>query len=325
MNIQDQIENAQILYAKELVSLLFPEGSWINKSVNHDKYVMGKTVQIDQFSGKPKSRKNRVNLESAVTRRTLTNKTYDISEFATDAEAIVFTEAMLSNPRLRSETLEAHRETLVEDVRMDIKSNWCATDDTRIVRSTGAAVAAGATGATGTRNGLVYANILDGWNQLNIDKVPLKGRSMLVPVVMLPQLFQIEEFVKYDFISDRNGMPIKSGVIGEILGMEVEVDLDDSPIQYDNSPTPVPQELVLEDDGSDEGVSFAGGTSNNLSIMMWHSKFVTRAKGKAKVFITTNDAKAQSDIMSANCIAGGSKLRKDNVGVVNIVEGLIAA
>jgi len=323
MNIQSQIETAEILYAKELVKLLFPEGSWINKSVNHDKYVMGKTVQIDQFGAKPKSRKNRVNLESTLTRRTLTKKTYDIHEHATDAEAIVFTEAMLSNPGLRSETLEAHRETLTEDIRMDIKSNWCATEDARIVRTTGGAVAAGATGATGTRSGIVYANILEGWNILNIDKVPLKGRSMLIPVVMLPQLFQIEEFIKYDFISDRNGMPIKSGVIGEILGMEVEVDLDDSPIQYDNGATPVPQELVPEDDGSADGLSFVGGASNNLGIMMWHSKLVTRAKGAANVFITRKDAKAQSDIMSANCIAGGSKLRKDNVGVVNIVENLI--
>ena len=324
MDIQTQVQTAQILYSKELQKILFPEGSWIKKSVSHDKYVKGKSVQIDQFSGKPNSRKNKVNLKIDATRRTLGKKSYDISEFATDPEAIVFTEKMLSNPELRSATLEAHRETLQEDVRMDIKSQWCATEAARIVRTTGAAVAAGATGATGTRNGLAYDNILDAWGILNADKVPLEGRVMLVPVTMLPQLFKMDEFIKYDWISDRNGMPVKSGVIGNILGMEVEVDLDDSPVQYDNTATPVPQVLVPDDDGSAGGVSFAGGASNNLSIMLWHPKFVTRAKGIAKVFIDLDNAEYQSDIMSANCIAGGSKLRSDNVGVVNIVEGLIA-
>lgn len=313
------------MYAKELQSLLFPEGSWLSKSKSHDKYVMGKSVQISQMTGKPKLRKNKVNLKIDATRRTTDKKSYDIGEFATDPEAIVFTEKMLTDPKLRAETLEAHKETIVQGVRMDIKSNWLATDAVRIVRSTGSSIAAKATGATGLRNATVYDNILDGWSILNEDKVPLKGRCMLVPVTKLPELFKIEEFIKYDFISDRNGMPIKEGVIGEILGMQVEVDMDDSPIQYDNTATPVPQALVPDDDGSANGVTFAGSVNNNLGIMMWHPDFVARAKGTTKVFIDLDNAEYQSDIMSANCIAGGDKLRKDNVGTVCIVEGFVSA
>lgn len=324
MNIQTQIETAQIIYAKELVKLLFPNDSWLMKSVSHDAYVKGKSVQIDQFSGKPKSRKNKVNLKIDAVRRTLTKKSYDISEFATDPEAIVFTEAMLSNPQLRSATMEAHKETLQEDVAMDLKSQWAATEAERIIRTTGTTnVAAGATGATGTRKSVTYVDFLNAWNQLNTDKVPLVGRQVLVPVTILPQLFQIEEFIKYDFISDRNGMPIKSGVIGNILGMEVWVDLDDFPVQYDDTATPVPEVLVPDDDGTAGGVTYAGAIDNNLSIMVWHEKFVTRAKGKAEVFIQLKHPEYQSDIMSTNCIAGGSKLRKDNRGVVNIVETLV--
>ena len=76
-------------------------------------------------------------------------------------------------------------------------------------------------------------------------------------------------------------------------------------------------------DGSTSGVDFAGAADNNLAILMWDRNLVTRAKGTAKVFINPDNAETQATLMSANCIAGGAKYRKDKKGMVSIVETLV--
>jgi hypothetical protein len=78
------------------------------------------------------------------------------------------------------------------------------------------------------------------------------------------------------------------------------------------------------DDGSVNGVEYVGAASNNLAAILWHPDMVTHAKGKAEVFIDLKSAIYQSDILSTNVIAGGDKYRDDHIGVVSLVEGLIA-
>ena len=102
MNIQTQIDTAKIIYAKDLVKSIFPDGGWMNRSRNDSAYVKGKQVERANVTGKPKVRRNKRNLKIDATRRTLTSDSYEIQEFSTDPEALVFTEESLSNPQLRA-------------------------------------------------------------------------------------------------------------------------------------------------------------------------------------------------------------------------------
>lgn len=316
MNIQTQIETAKIIYAKDLVASIFPDGSWMTRSRNDSQYVNGKKVERSNVSGKPKVRRNKVNLKIDATRRTLTADDYSIHEFATDPEALVFTEESLSNSQMRANALSEHRDSLNEDIGHFLKSEWAAEDAETIVRTSGAARAAAAKGATGTRNTITYEDFLAAFQRfLEWDLMP---DSLLIPANMYVDMLKIQEFINNDHNA---GGVIPTGKVGSILGMDVFA--TSLGVHYDNAGTPAVQQLVPEDDGSANGLTFAGGASSNLGILMWDSKLVTRAKGNAKVFITPDDAETQSTLMSANCIAGGSKYRKDKKGVISIVETLI--
>jgi hypothetical protein len=324
MDIQNQIAAAQTIYAKELISHIYPKGDWISKSRNDSKYVNGAMVQRSINSSKPKVRRNKTSLKVDPVRKTYGKKSYPIHEFSTDPDAIVFTEKMLTQPDLRVEAMKDHKEVLIIESRMYLKSVWAATNADRIIRTSGVSRSAKATDATGTRNAPTYDDLLNQFDQANQDRMPMKGRQLLIPVTWVPVFLKMDEFTRYDFISDRNGMPVKTGVIGDILGAEVWVDMDDYQLEYNNASTPVPQMLSPLDDGSVNGVEYVGAASNNLAAILWHPDMVTHAKGKAEVFIDLKSAIYQSDILSTNVIAGGDKYRDDHIGVVSLVEGLIA-
>lgn len=313
MNIQTQIAAAKVLYSKDLVASIFPKDSWMTRSRDDSQYVKGKTVERANVGGKPKSRKNKVNLKIDATRRTLVTDDYNIHEFSTDPEALIFTEESLTHPQFRSNALAEHRDTLNEDIGNFLKSQWAANDPKAIVRTTGANRPASGKAATGTRKIVTYQDFLDAYQKfLSWDLIP---DSMLVPATLYTDLLKIEEFIKSDFV---NNKAVPTGLVGQILGCQVYA--TSLGIHYDSEATPAVQDLILDDDGSAEGVTFNGTAASNLGILMWNKDFVTRAKGAAKVFIDPDDAEAQATLMSTNCLAGGSKYRKDKKGIVSIVE-----
>lgn len=315
MDIQTQIETAKIIYAKDLVASIFPDDSWMTKSRDDSQYVNGKSVERSNVSGKPKVRRNKQSLKIDAKRRTLVADNYPISEFASDPEVIVFTEESLSNPAMRANAIDEHQKSINEQVGHFLKSQWGATDADAIFRTTGANKAATGKGATGTRKTVTYADFLEAYQRFLLwDIMP---DSLLIPATMYVDMLKINEFIQNDYVNDK---AVPTGKIGRILGMEVFA--TSLGVHYDNAATPGVQELVPEDDGSEEGVTFAGGTTSNLGILMWNKDYVTRAKGNAKVFIDPDDAEAQGTLMSANCIAGGNKYRKDRRGIVSIVEAV---
>jgi hypothetical protein len=315
MDIQSQIETAKVIYAKDLVKSIFPDDSWMTKSRNDTQYVNGKQVERSNVAGKPQIRRNKQSLKIDAKRRTLVADNYPISEFSSDPEALVFTEESLSNPEMRANALDEHQKGINEQVGHFLKSQWAASDAAAIIRTSGANRAATGKAATGTRKTVTYSDFLEAYQRFLLwDIMP---DSLLIPATMYTDMLKIQEFIQNDYVNDK---VVPTGKIGRILGMEVFA--TSMGVHYDNTATPIVQELVPEDDGSDEGVTFAGGAASNLGILMWNKDFVTRAKGNAKVFITLDDAEAQSTIMSANCIAGGAKYRKDRKGVISIVEAV---
>lgn len=316
MDIQTQIDTAKIIYARDLVGSIFPEQSWMTRSRDESQDVNGKTVERSNVSGKPLIRRDKVNLKIDATRRTLVADDYTLHEFASDPEALVFTEESLSNPQMRSNAISEHSMALNEKVGDYLKSQWAATQAEFITRTTGAAKAAAAIGATGTRNTLTYADFLAVYQIALENNIMLD--SCLIPASMYVDMLAIDQFIRNEYVNDR---AVPTGRVGMILGMEVWSEAIG--VQYDNAGTPAPQQLVPSDDGSPGGVTYTGAAANNLAILCWGQQYVARAKGAAKVFIQQDDPETQSTIMSSNLIAGGEKYRQDEVGVVSLVEGFI--
>jgi hypothetical protein len=315
MDIQTSIETAKVLYAKDLVKSIFPEDSWMSRSRDDSKYVNGKSVERSNVGGKPKVRRNKVSNKIEATRRTLVAGNYNIHEFSSDPELLIFTEESLSNPEMRSNAIDEHQKSINEQIGHFMKTQWAATLPAHIARTSGANRLAAGKAATGTRKKPIYDDFLAGL-QIFLDQ-DLVPTDIMVPSSMFIDMLKIEEFTTADWV-DQKAVP--TGRIGSILGATVwSVSLG---VHYSNAATPVIQELVPEDDGTDEGVTFAGGAANNLGIIMWNHEFVTRAKGSAKVFIDLDNAEAQGTLMSANCLAGGDKYRKDERGIVSIVEAV---
>lgn len=313
MDIQNQVETAKVIYAKDLVKSIFPEDTWMTQSRDDSTYVKGKKVERSNVTGKPHVRRNKQSNKIDAKRRTLAADDYSIHEFASDPEVIIFTEESLANPQMRATALDEHQKSINEQIGHFLKSEWAASAPGSIFRTSGDNKPATGKAATGTRKIVTYDDWLEAYQAFLLWGI--MPDNALVPATMYKDLLKIEEFIQSDFVNDK---VVPTGKIGKILGMEVWA----TPLgtHYSNAVLPVVQQLVPEDDGSEEGVSFAGGTDSNLAINIWNKDYVTRAKGNAKVFIDPDNAEAQGTLMSANCLAGGGKYRKDATGVVSIVE-----
>jgi hypothetical protein len=302
---------ARISFTSWYARALFADTSFILESRDASAYANGKTVVWAEEGTPARVKFNSTTGYGAASQVTDINRNFDLDEAITEPKIVDWTEEQVIAYAKKPAVMESMTVNARQEIALRTLYRWSptltGTANQNIIRTTGSTRAAGAIGATGTRNALTYADLLAAKKLLDKRNVPLTGRVILITADMLADMMAINTFINADFIS---GKPVETGLVGSVLGCKVY--MHPTGVQYNTSA--VPQLPKIDDTFT----PYAGAATDNQACFMWHPDFVVRAVSPStKVSIVPAHA---GDEFSSTAIAGGSKVYTNEIGIIAIVE-----
>lgn len=294
-----------IAFAKDIQENLYPDNEFYKQSKDDSIWVKNNEVRLPQAGAAPNVEVDRAVIPAQVKRREDTAEAYYLQEFTTDPILIQDTEEMQLSYAKRVSVLGDHTNQLNTSVADNFAQIWMPTLATNMVRTTGTAAAATATGATGNRLKVIDADWIKAVTLMDRMDIPANDRFACIPASMYGQLLEIDKFVNYQ----TRGLVdlVGKGFIGELYGIKL---FKRSRLAvYDNTGTPVKKAFGA-----------ATTTADNEAILIWHKDKVRRAEGGVKVFHKEDDPTMYGSIYSAMVNAGGRIARADQKGVVAIIQ-----
>lgn len=289
------------LWAKTIIEGLFPDDSFMSKSINDSKYVYeGKKVHVPQAGAAPKVEKNRSVVPATAKKREDTDLEYEIAEFTTDPIYIPNAENYELSYSKRESVVRVARNELMENVAAEMLMNW-APESTETYEATGAEVDAYQTSATGKRKMINRQDVLNLMTQFDRQNIPQNGRFLLLDAVMYGRLLSdLTESDKNMFLASADAA---KGVLGNLYGFNI-----------------MKRSEVLRYSNAKSAVAASSSTATDLPAgLAWHMDAVSRALGDVKVFANDGDALYYGDIVSFLIRTGGHKRRQDKKGVIAVL------
>lgn len=294
------------IWEKDIVEGLWASNQFLNFAFNADQYVLaGKVVHIPQAGAPAGTKVNRTQLPATVTQRTDVDITYAIDEITSDPTLIPNADTVELSYDKRTSVTSEMRANMYETAALNMIYRWSPTAKERILRTTGEAVVAHLTGATGNRKAMALADLKKAQLQMNRDSVPSGNRYALIDADMMDQLTnEMSANQNRDFLAAYDEA---NGIAGRLYGFNLIV--RSQVMRYSNAATPA--RISWET---------AGTTTDNAAAICWHKESLERALGDVKFFENLGDATYYGDIYSALIRLGGRIRRNDNKGVVAIVQ-----
>lgn len=287
---------------------IFKGYEWVKRAKDRSgKVLAGKVVHIPQAGVKPRATKNRENFPVPVVRRNDSAITYEIDEISTDSTHIPDADKVeLSYDKMAS-VYDDHFGTLSEESAREILWRWYPSLASQIVRTTGADTAVYLSGQTGTRNAFSDADLANAKKKMVEQTKRETGNwAWIMTEGAYLQIKAIAAYGNKDTM-DQYGAVWKDGELVRLRGADII--RTDVTSRYDNTSTP-----VLKDTTDDNAA-----TDNDVVLLVDFTK-VHFALGEIKFFESLNDAHYQGDIYNALVRAGGRRERKDEVGVVAVIQ-----
>jgi hypothetical protein len=296
------------IWADYLLKKYWKVNQFIQHAFNADSFVFnGKVVHIPVEGSAPATEKNRSVLPATIAKRTDTELTYNIAEFTTDPVLIPNADKYeLSYDKMDS-VFGDHSSALMEIAAEWMLYDWLthtggATTTAAQVRTTGAAVAAHLSTATGNRKKFLKEDLKAARTVMNKSNIPKEDRFALVDSDMLDQLHDDADLMKRDNAQE---LDLKNGVIDRLYGFSIMERSEVS--RFDNAATP-----VAKDPDAAEAVD------DNAAVVCWQKNSVERALGTVEMFENLGRAEYYGDVLSALLRSGG-RLRRSK-GVVTIIQ-----
>lgn len=300
------------IWSKDIQDNLFQDNAFMNRVRNFSEWVSFKTVHVPQAAAGPNVVKDRSVLPGTISGRTDTELTFNLNSFTSDPIVLRNLDEVQLSYNKRSSILF----NIVETLRFVISTHslyaWAPSGASRIVRTTGTAVATNLphSTATGTRKMITLADIAAAKKKLDEDNVPSSGRILLVNAGMYNiDILGISNIIQADQFGSPN---LPAGVVARVMGFDIMQRSD--VLVYDNTGTPVIKTI----DGN--GALTAAATSDNGAALAFHPNYLAHAVGAITPFYNENVAEYYGSIFSAEVLHGASKLRTDQKGVVAIVQ-----
>lgn len=297
------------LFITRLIEKLWPNNSFLMKSVDHTSEVTGgSTVHIPKFTNSASSVKNPSVFPLSVEHREATDLSYTLHYSATKPEVITVKDFNELNYDHLDAVLKNHRNTQEKASAEIVINEWLDGAYAAPVRTTGASRAASAAGATGNRKKLTLADLRSVQEIMDNADIPEEGRYALLTPRMILDLQEDSAVAAPDYNRLVN---METGQLPFLAGFTI---MKRSKVGvYDNTGTPVQKDYTES--------SFATATSDNSAGICWQQDQVARALGQVEVFAVANDPLFQADIASTSVRCGGITLRAE--GVVPIVETVV--
>lgn len=296
------------IWVKDIEEVLFATNlEFLRASVNHDAFVVNKTVHVPQAGSLPGAVKNRSVFPAPIIDRDDTTLDYELESFSVDPVRIGRIDEVQVSYAKRQSVMKQHLNILMDIIAKEGIFNWASDLDTHQVRTTGADSTRNLpVGATGTRKKLTVEDLSNLTQVLDDQEVPDDGRWLMLPSKMYQEFFVITELIREDIIGKTT---LPQGVLDKILNFNVMKRSSNTIVKYDNQA--IPQR---------KAVGAAATNDANFGAIAWHPDFVATALGEIVVFANENDAPNYGTIISADVLSKTTKLRTDEAGIVTLIQ-----
>lgn len=296
MALQPEIWEAQI------VGNLYKDNEFLQYATNADEYVVGgRAVHIPNAAAPSGVVVNRSSLPATVTQRTDIDITYSLDEYTSNPILVPNIDTIQLAYNKRESVMMEDMANLKQAQADSMLYRWGATTANTIF-TTGAAAAATAAGATGTRKLFTKDDLRKAKVLFDKQNIPAVGRVALLPPEYLEQLLADKDLaVNFTQYAD-----IANGVVGMVYGFKIMV--RSSVLAFDKTTNTAKDPTA------------ATAATDNSAALCWHPTSVERALGTVKMFEQLNAPTYYGDIYSFLVMLGGRVRRNDGKGIAAIVE-----
>jgi len=295
------------IWMNSIVEGLFADNSFLSKAFNADEFVnTGKTVHIPNAGAGSSVTKNRSSYPATVISRNDSDLTFNLDEFTTDPIKIPYADQVELSYNKRESVIKLDKAKLIESVSNDMLFNWSPAA-AYTIRTTGAAVLAHTSSATGNRKAFTQTDVEEAMSNFNDADIPQEDRYMLVDARMYSQL--LKSLTAADALAFHNLVDIKNGILGKLLTFNIMMRSKSG--LYTTAVAP-------------KLWTAAGSATDNAAAIAWHENSVCRALGQTEMFESSKNPLYYSDIYSFLVRAGGRPMRAGVEGLLAIVQDTAA-
>ncbi len=296
------------IWVRDIKEVLFAKNNeFLRASVNHDAFVVNKTVHVPQAGSLPGAVKNRTIFPAAIIERDDTTLDYELESFSVDPVRIGRIDEVQISYAKRQSVMKQHLNILMDIIAKEGIFNWASDLGPNQVRTTGADSTRNLpVGATGTRKKLTVEDLASVTQVFDDQNVPDDGRWIMLPSKMYQEFFTITELIRDDIIGKTT---LPTGVLNKILNFNVIKRSSNTVVKYSNDATP-----------QRKAVGAAATNDANFGAIAWHPDFVATALGSIEVFANERDAPNYGTIISADVLSKTTKLRTDEAGIVTLIQ-----
>lgn len=300
------------IYSKELQKQLYPDNSFVKKSVVErgvdvnaktvEKPVQGKINKAKE--GEPTS------LPLNAYNATDSKHTYPTTLIYCEPMLIDSQSELMTNYNKRQSKQEQQAEELNAKVAAYTVQHWCSNKSDNILKTSGTARKSNVAGFSSQRKAVTKDDFINVHNLMMRQSL---GRNMgnwygMLTPDMYTDLLKIEDFV--DYSKTGNETKLREGIIGRILGIELfmrSTEEGHCGVLY-NGNSPLSGDSKITDD-------LLSGA------LFWHSKAVCRAEGVVKTIINENAPGYMGGTLIESFMRYGADIiRDDHKGVITLLE-----
>lgn len=153
-------------------------------------------------------------------------------------------------------------------------------------------------------------------------KTNLMGKwYALISPEALGDLFAIDDFVKADSLGIGQSR-LYNGEFADILGIRFFLRAPSLGANVSYKPVGSPAVLTKQDIYGTVGTADSVGNTNVGGIIFWNESALYANKGLTKFYTNSSDALYQSDLLSMQHTYGVEPIKKSNVGIIFLAEGV---
>lgn len=297
------------LFSNDLQEVLYPDNSFYAGAQQDVAGVDVETIEIPQDEdGEAEVVVNPTQLPLPIGTEEDKKKSYGADLLVTKPTVVTPNNQLLVSYDKRAAKLRKHVNTLERQIAERILYGWSPSVADFIRQTTGGGTrAASAPGATGTRKVSIEADWLWAFSKFNALDIPMEGRRVVVPPTMLEDLIAIKK--AFGQGSEENNQLLAKGAVMRIFGFDVF--MRSKTQVFTEAATPVKK-----------AIGAATATTDNLSAVFYHPRFVRYAKGVVAVDMDPAPvpALAGGQSMNARVRSGGTMSRLSEKGILALVE-----
>jgi|GEM_PF-4015228 len=276
---------------------------------NLDAFNKGGIIHIPQAGGSPSAQISRTVFPVPVYETNDDQVIFNLVDISTDQRRVTNLDQWNASYDVRSTYLEQDLNDLKEKMARYMLDRLFAS--TPVIQTSGASQSDFlAPGATTARKAITYKDLTKAKAIFDKANVPATGRKLLLDSDLLNQLLEDDKisnmFYNANQFSTRNGIEHGPGVLGVLAGFEI---LSRSAV------------ATFSDAGTYKPFGTATATTDRIGALAWHQAMAGASISPLDMFTQEKSPAYLADMYNFQVQLGGGKMRKDNIGVLAIIQG----